>query len=212
MSYTVKEVFYTLQGEGAHAGTPAVFLRFAGCNLWTGKAADRQRDAARSGAKCPLFCDTDFVGGERLSVADVVQRVLAAGAGPLVPVVATGGEPFLQLDVPLLRALAAADVRVFVETNGTVKPRPGVQDLVVWVCMSPKVPASKLVLARCDEVKVVLPAYDPLEYADVSAAWRFVQPEDGPAAAANQQAAVAWVLAHPGWRLSIQTHKLLGVP
>lgn len=212
MSYAVKEVFYTLQGEGAHSGTPAVFLRFAGCNLWSGQAETREADAARTGATCPRFCDTDFVGGERLTADQVVQRVIAAGAGPQVPIVATGGEPLLQLDLPLLRALDKHLIQVFVETNGTARPKPGVADRVAWICMSPKVAPERLVLDRCDEIKVVFPAYDPLTYAAVNASHRFVQPEDGPNAAEHQQQAVAFVLGHPGWRLSLQTHKLLGVP
>jgi organic radical activating enzyme len=184
MAYTVKEIFYTLQGEGANAGRPAVFCRFSGCNLWTG----RERD--RATAVC-TFCDTDFV-----------------GVGPLV--VCTGGEPLLQLDAPLVEALHAAGFEVAVETNGTQLPPPGVDHL----CVSPKAGAP-LRLTHGDELKLVYPQREPEaqpERFEGLAFDRFyLQPMDGPDAAANMRLAVEYCLAHPRWRLSVQTHKVLGI-
>ena len=210
--YAVKEIFYTMQGEGVHTGTPSVFLRFTGCNLWTGLENTRDRDAQRHGAVCPVFCDTDFVGGDRMTAEDLVVRVLEAGASPDVPIIATGGEPLLQLDAPLLDALSSRGLRVFVETNGTVAAKPGVMERVSWVCMSPKVARDKIKLQRCDEVKVVFPRYNPSDFEDFPAGAFFVQPEDGPEQESNIKNAVAYVLANPSWRISLQTHKILGVP
>ncbi|MBA3496155.1 MAG: 7-carboxy-7-deazaguanine synthase [Gemmatimonadota bacterium] len=212
MTYAVKEIFYTLQGEGANAGRPAVFCRFAGCNLWTGREADR------AAAVCQ-FCDTDFVGTDGpgggkfaspQALAAAVSAAWPAGdplARPLV--VCTGGEPLLQLDPPLLESLRAAGFEVAVETNGTLAPPPGID----WLCVSPKAGAA-LVVNAGDELKLVYPQADAPPERFQSLAFRqfFLQPMDGPAREANTQAALHYCLAHPRWRLSLQTHKLLGIP
>ncbi len=211
MAYTVKEIFYTLQGEGVHAGRPAVFCRFAGCNLWTGREADRGDALCR-------FCDTDFVGtgpdGGRFATPDALaDAVLAAwprGAetGGRRFVVCTGGEPLLQVDEPLTRALHARGFEIAVETNGT-QPLPRGID---WVCVSPKA-RTELVLTHGDELKLVFPQEGgmPERYEGLEFRHFLLQPMDGPDVAANTQAAVAYCLAHPRWRLSVQTHKALGV-
>jgi 7-carboxy-7-deazaguanine synthase (Cx14CxxC type) len=212
MSYAVKELFYTLQGEGANAGRPAVFCRFAGCNLWSG------REAERAAAVC-RFCDTEFVGtdgpgGGKFATADQLAAAVAAAwpggdpaARPLV--VCTGGEPLLQLDSPLIDALHAAGFEIAVETNGTL-PRPAGLD---WVCVSPKADA-ELVLTSGDELKLVYPqeGAPPERYVGLGFREFFLQPMDGPDREANTRAALAYCLAHPRWRLSLQTHKLLGIP
>ena len=211
MTYAVKEIFYTLQGEGANTGSPAVFLRFAGCNLWSGREEDR------AGAVC-RFCDTDFVGtdgpgGGRFAAADTLaDAVLAAWpAGVEVHrfVVSTGGEPLLQLDCPLLDALHARRFRVAVETNGTQPVPRGVD----WVCVSPKAGAP-LVVRRGDELKLVYPqaGAEPARYEGLDFPHFFLQPMDGPDRARNTALAVAYCRAHPRWRLSLQTHKLIGIP
>jgi 7-carboxy-7-deazaguanine synthase len=208
--YSVKEIFYTLQGEGANAGTPAVFCRFAGCNLWSGREADRATAACR-------FCDTEFVGtdgpggGRFASAAALAQAVEGAWPAPERRrrlVVCTGGEPLLQLDAPLVAALHARGFRVALETNGTLPAPEGID----WVCVSPKAGAP-LALARGDELKLVYPqpGAEPERYAQLAFAHFFLQPMDGPARAQNTAAAVAYCLAHPGWRLSLQTHKVLGI-
>lgn len=212
MSYAVKEIFYTLQGEGANAGRPAVFCRFAGCNLWSGREADRAEAVCR-------FCDTEFVGtdgpgGGKFASADALARAVAAewpggdpAARPLV--VCTGGEPLLQLDPPLIAALHAAGFEIAVETNGTVAPPPTID----WVCVSPKA-AAPLVVTAGDELKLVYPqeGAEPERYAGLGFRHFFLQPMDGPAREANTRAALAYCLRHPRWRLSLQTHKLLGIP
>lgn len=209
--YAVKECFYTLQGEGCHAGRPAVFLRFAGCNLWSGREADR------AGAVC-TFCDTDFVGtdGEgggsfpdAPALATHVAARWPAGGGGIPYVVCTGGEPTLQLDAPLVAALHDAGFEVAVETNGT---RP-VPDGVDWICVSPKADAP-LVQASGDELKLVFPqpAAPPERFAALPFRHFLLQPMDGPDVAAHTRAAVAYCLAHPQWSLSLQTHKALGIP
>lgn len=210
MSYLVKEIFFTLQGEGAQAGTPAVFCRFTGCNLWTG------REEHRSIAVCQ-FCDTDFVGtdgpgGGRFATADDLADAVEAtwGAGPDERlVVCTGGEPLLQLDQVAVDALHRRGFRVAIETNGTLLAPVGVD----WVCVSPKAGAD-LVLDHGDELKVVVPqpGLDLEALEDLAFAHRFVQPMDGPDRAANTELAIAWCRAHPRWRLSVQTHKYLGIP
>jgi 7-carboxy-7-deazaguanine synthase (Cx14CxxC type) len=211
VSYAVKEIFYTLQGEGANTGRPAVFCRFAGCNLWTGREADR------SSAVCQ-FCDTDFVGtdgpgGGRFRDAPSLARAVAAawppGEGGRRFVVCTGGEPLLQLDPALLEAFHAEGLEVAVETNGTVDPPPELD----WVCVSPKAEAPLRVRSG-DELKLVYPqeGAEPERYAGLGFRHFFLQPMDGPAREANTRAALAYCLAHPRWRLSLQTHKLLGIP
>jgi 7-carboxy-7-deazaguanine synthase len=215
VGYVVKEVFLTLQGEGANAGRPAVFCRFAGCNLWTGHEQHRAR------AVCQ-FCDTDFVGtdgpgGGRFATPDELADAIVAawgdpsgGSRPLV--VCTGGEPLLQLDADLLAALHRRGATVAIETNGTLAVPEGVD----WVCVSPKAGADWVVRTG-DELKLVHPqvGLDPAQVDaldDLSFTHRFLQPMDGPDRAAHTEAAVAWCLAHPAWRLSLQSHKLIGIP
>jgi 7-carboxy-7-deazaguanine synthase (Cx14CxxC type) len=211
MSYAVKEIFYTLQGEGANTGRPAVFCRFAGCNLWTGREADR------ASAVCS-FCDTDFVGtdgpgGGRFPDAASLARAVAAawpsGGDGRRFVVCTGGEPLLQLDADLVGAFHAEGFEVAVETNGTVEPPPGID----WLCVSPKAEAP-LVVRGGDELKLVYPqaGADPSRFEGLEFAQFFLQPMDGPAQEANTAAALRYCLEHPRWRLSLQTHKLLGIP
>jgi 7-carboxy-7-deazaguanine synthase len=211
MSYAVKEIFYTLQGEGANTGRPAVFCRFAGCNLWTGREADRETATCR-------FCDTDFVGtdgpgGGRFPAAEQLAAAVEAAWPSSEParrfVVCTGGEPLLQLDAPLLGALHVRGFEVAVETNGTVPPPPGID----WLCVSPKAGAP-LVVDRGDELKLVFPqdGAEPERFATLPFRHFFLQPMDGPLREANTAAAVRYCLSHPRWRLSLQTHKLLGIP
>src|SRR5690606_22343774 len=210
MSYHVKEIFYTLQGEGAQAGTPAVFCRFAGCNLWSGREQDRARAAC-------TFCDTDFVGtdgpgGGRFADAEVLADAIAAQwpAGQVHGlVVCTGGEPALQLDAVLVAALHARGFRIAVETNGTLPLPPGLD----WICVSPK-GHNRLVVTAGDELKLVYPqpGVDPADFERLDFRHFFLQPMDGPARAENTRAAIAYCLAHPRWRLSLQTHKFLGIP
>ena len=210
MSYAVKEIFHTLQGEGARAGRAAVFCRFAGCNLWSGREEDRETAQCR-------FCDTDFVGmdgvgGGRFAtaqdLADAVERCWGAAPGPRY-VVCTGGEPLLQLDAALIAALHAAGFEIAVETNGTVAPPAGLD----WVCVSPKA-GTALLATSGQELKLVYPqdGVDPEGFAGLAFENFFLQPMDGPARIGNTEAAVAYCLAHPRWRLSLQTHKLIGIP
>jgi 7-carboxy-7-deazaguanine synthase len=209
--YAVKEVFYTLQGEGAHAGRPAVFCRFAGCNLWSGREVDRSTAACR-------FCDTDFVGtdgpgGGKFSDATTLARHIAARwPAPSMGrpfVVCTGGEPLLQLDVPLIAALHDEGFAIAVETNGTRPAPPGID----WICVSPKADA-QVVLTHGNEIKLVFPQLvaPPERFAGMQFEHYFLQPMDGPDLASNTKAAVDYCLAHPQWSLSLQTHKLLGIP
>lgn len=210
MTYSVKECFYTLQGEGAQTGRAAVFLRFAGCNLWSGLARDRAT------AVCQ-FCDTDFVGtngdgGGKFATAEMVAAHVEArwsGANCKRYVVCTGGEPLLQLDKDLISALHAKGFEVAVETNGTVDA-PSSLD---WVCVSPKSTA-ELKQTSGDELKLVYPQPDALPEKFASLAFRnfFLQPMDGPEREANTAACIAYCLAHPQWRLSLQTHKVTGIP
>lgn len=217
MGYLVKELFYTLQGEGAQSGRAAVFLRFAGCNLWTGREKDRSR------AICQ-FCDTDFVGtdgpgGGRFADADSLAKTVRStwdratqgrAGSPLV--VCTGGEPLLQLDEALLAALHANGFQVAVETNGT-QPLPSGSQQIDWVCVSPKA-GSELVLRSGDELKLVYPqpGAEPERFGDLGFRHFYLQPMDGPQRAENTQRAVEYCLSHPRWALSLQTHKLLGIP
>jgi 7-carboxy-7-deazaguanine synthase (Cx14CxxC type) len=211
MAYAVKEIFYTLQGEGAQTGRAAVFCRFAGCNLWTGRERDRED------ATCQ-FCDTDFVGtdgpgGGSFRSAESLAKVVAAAWPEDTPgrrfVVCTGGEPLLQLDTPLLEALHAKRFEVAVETNGTIVPPAGID----WLCVSPKAGAELAVRAG-HEIKLVFPqaGAEPEQFEELPFQHYFLQPMDGPQLAANTEAALRYCLAHPRWRLSLQTHKLLGIP
>ncbi len=212
MSYTVKEIFYTLQGEGAHTGRPAVFCRFAGCNLWSGREEDRAT------AVCS-FCDTDFlgtdgVGGGRFGTTRELARALAGcwpgssgGAQPFV--VFTGGEPLLQLDEALLTAMQLLGFETAVETNGTRTPPPGLD----WICVSPKAGA-ELLLRRGDELKLIYPQQgaEPERFEGLDFQHFFLQPMDGPDLQRNMQLALRYCLEHPRWRLSLQIHKILGIP
>lgn len=211
--YRVKEIFYTLQGEGARAGRPAVFCRFTSCNLWTGRERDRHR------AVCQ-FCDTDFVGtdgpggGRFGSAPELAAAVAATWRGRPHPrsrryVVCTGGEPLLQLDDAAVAALHAEDFEVAIETNGTL-PAPAGLD---WVCVSPKAGA-ELVLTTGDELKLVFPqpGAEPERYEGLRFGRFLLQPMDGPQREANTADAVRYCLAHPQWQLSLQTHKYLGIP
>lgn len=216
MSYAVKEIFYTLQGEGAQAGRAAVFCRFAGCNLWSGREQDRATAICK-------FCDTEFVGvdgsgGGKFASADALaaaveekwpgdERVAGSGHGKRF-VVCTGGEPFLQLDADLIEALHARDFEIAVETNGTIAA-PASLD---WVCVSPKA-GTKLVQSSGDELKLVYPqaGAQPRDFETLSFRHFFLQPMDGPIRAENTELALQYCLAHPQWRLSLQTHKFLGI-
>ena len=210
MTYSVKEMFYTLQGEGANAGQPAVFCRFAGCNLWTGREEDR------SSAICQ-FCDTDFVGTDgdgggkfdsAQALAQAIARFWPADDTEHRFVVLTGGEPLLQVDAALVDALHALDFKIAVETNGTVLPPAGID----WLCVSPKA-GSQQVVTRGQELKLVFPQRDadPGQFSALNFDNFYLQPMDGPDAAANTAAAVAYCQQHPQWRLSLQTHKLIGI-
>ena len=208
MTYTVHESFLTIQGEGAHAGRVAVFCRFAGCNLWTGREEDRASAVCR-------FCDTDFRGGEKHKTPGPLVLHLSSlwpnGYRPMFAVL-TGGEPLLQVDAPLLEALHWAGFNVAVETNGTIRRPRGID----WLCVSPKA-GTEIVVSRPDEIKVVYPqiGVDPESVAmtidPTRAARCSIQPMDGPEIDANTEAAIAYCLEHPRWRLSLQTHKMIGV-
>lgn len=214
MTYLVNEVFATLQGEGANTGRVAVFCRFTGCNLWSG------HERHRASAICQ-FCDTDFVGtdgpgGGRFATADDLADHIAAhwpgglpaGAGVEPLVVCTGGEPLLQLDGALINALHARSFTVAVETNGTIAVPAGID----WVCVSPKA-GTELAVTAGDEIKVVFPqpGAEPDRFEHLAFAHWFVQPMDGPDTQANTAAAVQWCLDNPRWRLSVQTHKVVGI-
>ena len=226
MAYAVKEIFYTLQGEGANTGRPAVFLRFAGCNLWTG--LERDRDKGPGG--CSRWCDTDFVGtdgsggGKFNSPAELVSAVASHWPSPeqgqqpggtRAPqlgapfVVCTGGEPLLQLDEPLLAEFNRAGWLVAVETNGTVEPPAG----KLWLTVSPKANAPLRVL-RGNELKLIFPqeGAEPERFQDLEFQHFFLQPMDSPQVQENTARALEYCLAHPQWRLSLQTHKILRIP
>lgn len=213
MTYSVREIYYTLQGEGARAGRPAVFLRFAGCNLWSGRERDRERAICR-------FCDTDFVGtngpgGGKFATAEALAAAAAShwpeetGGEPYV--VCTGGEPLLQLDEPAIAALHERGFEVAVETNGTRHAPPGID----WICVSPKAGAD-VVQRTGDELKLVYPQREPEaqpeRFADLPFAHHFLQPLDDHEREENTRAAIRYCLRHPRWKLSLQTHKLLGIP
>jgi 7-carboxy-7-deazaguanine synthase len=211
MSYQVKEIYYTLQGEGSRAGRAAVFLRFAGCNLWSGREKDR------AGAVCK-FCDTDFVGtngpgGSNFEnpvvLANVVESKWPRSDVGKPYVVCTGGEPLLQLDEPLIAALHDKGLEIGIESNGTLMALPGID----WICISPKAEAPLKQISG-DELKLVYPQPDarPERFAHLAFDNFFLQPMDSPAREENTRAAIAYCLAHPQWRLSLQTHKLLGIP
>jgi 7-carboxy-7-deazaguanine synthase (Cx14CxxC type) len=210
VTYSVKEIFLTLQGEGGQAGRAAVFCRFAGCNLWSGREQDR------AGAVC-TFCDTDFVGTDGVNggkfagpdklVASVARQWTGPVDGRLV--VCTGGEPLLQLDPPLIAAFHGAGFEIALETNGTLPAPAGID----WVCVSPKAQAP-LLQTRGQELKLVFPqaGVDPARFEGLAFERFYLQPMDGPDREAATAAAVTYCLAHPKWRLSVQTHKYLGLP
>jgi 7-carboxy-7-deazaguanine synthase len=210
MTYAVKELFLTLQGEGVHSGRRAVFLRFAGCNLWSGL------ESGRAAAIC-RFCDTDFVGtdgpgGGKFADAETLTAAVAAMWGAVTGgrpyVVITGGEPLLQLDAPLIDALHAAGFEIGVESNGTIAAPAGID----WLCISPKA-GSETIQRSGNELKLVWP--QPGSDWQAMESWDFahllIQPMDGPDIAANRAACISFILANPRWRLSTQTHKLLGI-
>lgn len=211
-TYSVKELFLTLQGEGAQSGRRAVFCRFTGCNLWSGREADREK------AIC-CFCDTDFVGtdgegGGRFEGAQRLANAIADAWGPEKEsrfVVCTGGEPLLQLDQALIEALHAQGFEIAVETNGTIAAPEGID----WICVSPKADAP-LKQTRGHELKLVYPqpeaSAQPETFTKLEFKHFFLQPMDGPALTENTKAATDYCLAHPEWRLSLQTHKLIGIP
>ena len=212
MTYSVKEIYYTLQGEGAQTGRPAVFLRFAGCNLWSG------REQHRAAAACN-FCDTDFVGtdgaggGKFRDAGELARAVVAQWPGTVMQkglVVCTGGEPLLQLDVALIDAMHEAGFAIAVETNGTIKAPDGID----WLCVSPK-GAERLAQTRGNELKLVYPQVEPeaqpRNFEALEFEHFFLQPMDSPQRAENTQAAIRYCLDHPQWRLSLQTHKVLGI-
>lgn len=214
MTYSVKEIYYTLQGEGAQTGRPAVFLRFAGCNLWTGREKDR------AGAVCN-FCDTEFVGtdgpggGKFATAAELAASVRARWPGESRSdrpyVVCTGGEPLLQLDAAAIDAIHAAGFEIGVETNGTLEAPPGID----WICVSPKADAP-VVQTSGDELKLVYPQIEPEAQPERFAGMRFshyfLQPMDSEDRDANVRAAIRYCLENPRWKLSLQTHKIVGIP
>jgi 7-carboxy-7-deazaguanine synthase len=210
-NYSVKEIFYTLQGEGANTGRPAVFCRFAGCNLWSGREEDRSQAICR-------FCDTDFVGtngpgGGRFSTAADLARAVSdewpdKGIGrPLV--VCTGGEPLLQIDAELVAALHLAGFEIAIETNGTLLPPPEID----WICVSPKA-GSECVLKSGNELKLIYPqaGAEPETFQHLDFQHLYLQPMDGPDRERNTKLAIDYCMANPRWKLSLQTHKLLGIP
>lgn len=210
MTYAVKEVFYTLQGEGANAGRPAVFCRFAGCNLWSGREQDRMTATCR-------FCDTDFIGtdgsgGAKFSTALELAGQIASAWPPAMPshrfVVLTGGEPLLQVDAPLIDALHASGFEIAVETNGTLVAPPGLD----WICVSPKAGAEWRQRSG-NELKVVWPqpGLDLAALEQEAFEHRYLQPMDGAARRSNTEACIAQCLSRPAWKLSLQTHKIMGI-
>lgn len=230
-TYRVKEIFRTVQGEGFWAGRAAVFVRLVGCNMWSGYEADRERDANRTSADCPRWCDTDFTkeGAATLSANDLVATMREVG-GPIDFCVVTGGEPFLQLDAELVAAMQASGYEVACETNGTLSLAEtfwdaGAMRVVApdWIVCSPKLPEDQLPLERFDELKLVVPDYHPDDYArfaergaihDLGTGQRpllWLQPEDGPRHDSATDLAVNLALERPNWRVSVQTHKVLGV-
>ncbi len=211
-AYKVKEIYYTLQGEGAHTGRPAVFCRFSGCNLWSGREEDRHK------AICQ-FCDTDFWGTDGLNggrfetateLAEAVAKLWPTNLKEGIPyVVCTGGEPLLQLDQTMVDAFHKAGFEVAIETNGTIIPPEGID----WICMSPKA-GSEVILTKGNELKLVYPQVgaEPSRYENFDFEHFYLQPMDSPEQAQNTKATLNYCLEHPKWHLSIQTHKLLNIP
>lgn len=218
--YRIREIFRTIQGEGVHAGRDAVFVRFVACNMWSGYDADRERDARRTGAWCPLWCDTLFTkeGSAFYTAAGVADEVEVLSGGGARHVVLTGGEPLLQADSLLVGALQDRGFYVAVETNGTVRLSDAFDAAEPdWVTVSPKLPDALTLIEACDEVKLVVPDYRPEDYERLRSRGRhglpvlWVQPEDGPRYYDAAQTALAYVRSH-GARLSVQGHKVVGAP
>lgn len=209
-NYKVKEIYYTLQGEGAHSGRPAIFCRFTGCNLWSGREEDRHK------AICQ-FCDTDFWGidgenGGVYTAESLAQKVISLWPQPIsgTPyVVCTGGEPLLQLDAPLIEAFHAAGLEIGVETNGTIEAPEGID----WICMSPKA-KTEILIQKGNELKLVYPQPTalPEQFEHLQFEHFYLQPMDGPQTKENIKATLEYCLQHPKWNLSIQTHKILNIP
>jgi len=206
--YAIKEIYYTIQGEGAHTGRPAVFVRFSGCNLWSGREKDRASAICR-------FCDTDFRGtdginGGKYTAGQLVDKILSLWPEQLTSafIVCTGGEPLLQLDAPLIAELHESSIEIAIETNGTIEVPAGID----WVCMSPKA-NTEVVVRRGDEIKVVFPqaGIDPYSFTDWEFNHFYIQPMDSPRLEQNTAAAVEYCKSHPRWKLSVQTHKFLGL-
>lgn len=229
--YRVKEIFPTVQGEGFWSGTPSVFVRLTGCNQWSGYEEDRERDAKKHGSDCPLWCDTDFTkeGSSRYSAETLLAQVISKGVS-VRHVVFTGGEPLLQLDGELMDVFHDMDYYVHVETNGTINlesrfgSRSGHRldsSWPDWVTCSPKLPLHRLELEWIDELKLIMPDYHPRDYNDLidrvdfkefeglARRYLYVQPEDGPRYSEAVQACIDWVLKHPSWKISAQSHKQL---
>ncbi len=208
--YTIKEIYYTLQGEGAHTGRPAIFLRFSGCNLWSGREEDRHKAICK-------FCDTDFRGtngerGGKYTAIEIAEHILDLWPDDedIHPyVVCTGGEPLLQLDAELCVTLHKKQIEIAIETNGTLP----VPDNIDWVCMSPKA-NTKIVVQNGNEIKIVFPqaGIDPSSFKDWDFQHFFIQPMDGPSLASNIEDCIQYCTQHPQWKLSVQTHKLLKIP
>lgn len=230
-TYRVKSIVATVQGEGFWVGRPAVFVRFVGCNMWSGYEADRERDAQRTGADCPLWCDTDFrkEGSTAYGASELTDQMRAIG-GDIDFCVLTGGEPFLQADATLIQALHSAGYEVAVETNGTISlsdafysAATGTVHAPDWITCSPKLPEGDLTVERFDELKLIVPDYRPDGYTQfveratphrINGHTRrvlWLQPEDGPRLEEAQALAVRLAIEHPDWRVSTQTHKILGV-
>ncbi len=217
-AYAIKEMFRTVQGEGFHTGTAAIFIRFAGCNMWSGRESDRLRDAQRSHAQCPLWCDTDFVGGTKMTAEALGKTVEAQSAVPLI--VLSGGEPMLQVDDDIIQVLhdAAPEARIAIETNGTVAPKFDYDKVLpsnywLWITLSPKRSRAETVLKRASEVKLVYPAYQPADWLDFPAHYYYVQPcaDQSIRQPEVERQAAEFVTNNYRWRLSMQTHKVLGV-
>lgn len=227
MTYRVTEIFPTLQGEGRNAGRAAIFVRFAGCNIWSGHDEHRQRDADRNDAKCPLFCDTDFRVGEEMTQFQILDQIgtIALRMGWTRPglIVFTGGEPTLQLDESLVTILDSQwpSIDLAIETNGTHPFKPGVEDELNHICVSPKTSADEIVIREGAELKVVFPEYDPDEYLGLAKGFDdwYVSPEAATESVGKSllamdvmKQAAQYCLTNPAWRLSLQTHKLLDLP
>lgn len=220
-TYRVVEVFLTLQGEGVNAGVPSLFVRFAGCNLWSGHAEHRERDAVRHGAECPRWCDTDFRSGTSFLRSDLAKFIaFELGDAPVPLIVFTGGEPLLQLDAELLQEICDQGVtsKFAVETNGTTHLSESLREWLDWVCVSPKVKVEDLAVRKGDELKVVYPSFDPRDYEGLDFTHRVVSPLASTSDVGvsvleldTEKRAAEFCIQNPKWRLSLQSHKRLGL-